>query len=326
MEEKHMNCFVIMPFSKDFDDVYAMIKNVVESIVSTQGGRCFRLDEARPAGRITDRLISEIRAATICIADVTGNSPNVMWELGYAMALEKPTLLLTQKIQELPFDVKDLQNLEYNRNYLNNTLGTHLRIMILDTIDAITSSSGNSMNGQLKERDELVGILLKEVGNLKEIISSAVSNWGPSPYSDVKEPTSHLTSLEGAWVNRQSGTHYYSRIVNGELIVPYCYMDNNEITGVYYGWRRLGEYWFGRFVWLEGNISGFTFLKQETLNSLSGAWWYDDEVDLIPNAPPAQEGVPVRWDRESLAEFPEWALQLFQKFSIHGFAGIILNK
>jgi nucleoside 2-deoxyribosyltransferase len=91
-----MNCFVIMPFASEFDDVYATIKTSVESVIAPQGGKCFRLDDARPAGSITNRLLQEIQAATICVADITGNIPNVMWEVGYAMALEKPIILITK--------------------------------------------------------------------------------------------------------------------------------------------------------------------------------------------------------------------------------------
>jgi hypothetical protein len=73
-----MNCFVIMPFAEEFDDVYGVIKQVVESATGTNDGRCFRLDEARPAGRITDRLLGELRSATLCVADITGAKPNVI--------------------------------------------------------------------------------------------------------------------------------------------------------------------------------------------------------------------------------------------------------
>ena len=105
-----MNCFVIMPFAVDFDDVYALIKATVEGATERAQGRCFRLDEARPAGRITERLVAQLHAADLCIADITGLSPNVMWELGYAMALRKPTLAIIQGETSLPFDIHDLQS------------------------------------------------------------------------------------------------------------------------------------------------------------------------------------------------------------------------
>jgi nucleoside 2-deoxyribosyltransferase len=83
-------------FSPEFDDVYAVIKQTVESSTNTNNGRCFRRDETRQAGRITDRLLSELRAAIFCVADIAGNKPNVMWEIGFAMALAKPIIIVTQ--------------------------------------------------------------------------------------------------------------------------------------------------------------------------------------------------------------------------------------
>jgi len=95
-----------MPFVRDFDDVYATIKRTIESVLSGSQGKCFRLDETRPAGRITDRLFRELQAADLCVADLTGYKPNVMWEVGYAMALEKPVIIVTQRLAELPFICK----------------------------------------------------------------------------------------------------------------------------------------------------------------------------------------------------------------------------
>jgi nucleoside 2-deoxyribosyltransferase len=86
-----MNCFVIMPFASEFDDVYDAVKTAIEDAVE-EPGSCARVDESRPAGRITDRLIRELRSASFCVADITHEKPNVMWELGYAMALHKPTI------------------------------------------------------------------------------------------------------------------------------------------------------------------------------------------------------------------------------------------
>jgi hypothetical protein len=71
-----------MPFSRDFNDVYKAIQRTFKEALLPDKGRCKRLDETRPAGRITDRLLTELQAASMCIADLTGNRPNVMWEVG----------------------------------------------------------------------------------------------------------------------------------------------------------------------------------------------------------------------------------------------------
>ncbi|MCW4030527.1 MAG: nucleoside 2-deoxyribosyltransferase [Candidatus Bathyarchaeota archaeon] len=109
-----MNIFIIMPFDKKFDDVYAQIKNTVQTAITQEGTRCYRLDEVKSAGRITIDLVSELKQAALCIADVTGNNPNVMWELGYAMALNKPTIVLSQSFEKMPFDIADLRTIKYD--------------------------------------------------------------------------------------------------------------------------------------------------------------------------------------------------------------------
>jgi nucleoside 2-deoxyribosyltransferase len=317
-----LNCFVIMPFSQDFDDVYEMIKNKVNSAVSPHGGVCFRLDEARPAGRITDRLSREIQAASICIADVTGNTPNVMWEVGYAMALKKPIIILTQNLNELPFDIRDLQSLEYRRNQLANTLRP-LTDMVIDTIRTLGTSMTAEQSDPSKERDELVGILMNEVNSLKDMLSNAALYWNSPHDRKANEPVHSLNALEGTWIDRESGSHFHAQNVNGELIVPYCYGGDYELTGVVFGWKRIGEYWFAKFRWFHRDYSGFGFFKQETLNLISGAWWFGQQVNSIPNAPTLQKGVNVRWERDSLAVFPPWAFHFFEEASRRDLADLI---
>ncbi len=84
--------FTIMPFADDFQDIYECIKISLDRIDLSQKIKCIRLDELKKPGKITDDLISEIIKSQICIADITGNNPNVMWEVGYAMALNKKVI------------------------------------------------------------------------------------------------------------------------------------------------------------------------------------------------------------------------------------------
>src|ERR1700754_953320 len=131
-----MKCFVIMPFAREFNDVYAAIKSAVFSSVPGEQITCNRLDEIKSAGRITDDLIRELNEATVCIADLTHNKPNVMWEVGYAMALNKPLLLITQTLDEMPFDVKDMRTIGYDRQSLTLTLQSPLAQAFRDTLGA----------------------------------------------------------------------------------------------------------------------------------------------------------------------------------------------
>lgn len=311
-----MNCFVIMPFSQEFDDVYAVIKHTVENATATQNGRCFRLDDACPAGRITDRLLNELRAATFCVADLTGSKPNVMWEVGFAMALAKPTILVIQSLSDLPFDIKDMQSIEYSRNHLNSSLATPLRRMIVDTLAGVTINNYEEKLGN-NDSSEIVGTLLKEVAQLKEIVSEAVNVWKNNG-SVVTQTETELESMCGHWFNTETGSHAYARVIHGELVVPYCFRGDDELTGVYYGWKRTGDYWFARYQWLERPISGFTFLKREAVDILQGAWWgSEDEVDNT-DIPPSNSGVRSNFEFRAKKETPAWAQMFFEKIEVEG--------
>ena len=313
-----MNCFVIMPFATDFDDVYAVIKSTVENASADAKGRCFRLDDSRPAGRITDRLLTELRSATICIADLTENKPNVMWELGFAMALEKPVIIITQSVATLPFDIKDMQSIEYSRTRLNATLGVPLKQSILDTLGTlgVTSRAPSSVDAAT------VGTLLSEVAQLKNMVAEVVGAWRADETKSPR-PQPELQALAGHWLNTESGSHLYMKVVRGELVSPYCYGGNSELTGVYFGWRQTGEYWFARYQWVNSDISGFSFLRMDSLESMSGAWWYSGQETQGDNAPPRSAGVSANWVRQAQAPTPSWAEDFFQEVEQHGLASLL---
>jgi len=93
-----------------------------------------RLDDIKSAGKITEDLITEIISSNLCIADLTGNNPNVMWEVGYAHVLKKPIVIIRQGIGRLPFDVRDVRIIRYDVNDLSSTLVTDLAASIRDTM------------------------------------------------------------------------------------------------------------------------------------------------------------------------------------------------
>jgi hypothetical protein len=109
-----LECFVIMPFTAVFDPVFEVVKEVATSAVPGAPFQCNWLKDDRSAGRITDDIIKGLNEATFCIADVSGHNPNVMWETGYAMALGKPTILIGQSLDALPFDLRAHRVMEYS--------------------------------------------------------------------------------------------------------------------------------------------------------------------------------------------------------------------
>lgn len=105
--------FVLMPFNEDFDDIYKLgIKEAAKEV----GAYAERVDEQIFTEGILERIFNQISKADVIVADMTGRNPNVFYEVGYAHALGKIVLLLTQKVDDIPFDLKHKQHIVYGNS------------------------------------------------------------------------------------------------------------------------------------------------------------------------------------------------------------------
>jgi hypothetical protein len=110
--------FVLMPFKPEFDDVYMVVRDACADPTLGLAVECRRADEIEKPGRITDQIIDSIRNANAIVADLTESNPNVMYELGFAHALEKHTVIINQTVKDSPFDVAGLRQIVYDRTRL----------------------------------------------------------------------------------------------------------------------------------------------------------------------------------------------------------------
>lgn len=105
-------CFVIMPFAKSYNKIYNKIKTVLED----NGRVCVRADEIYQTKEILNIIFEHMHRAELIIADLTDKNPNVFYELGYAHSMDKNTILLTQNIDDVPFDLRNRQLIEYTNS------------------------------------------------------------------------------------------------------------------------------------------------------------------------------------------------------------------
>ena len=80
-------CFVLMPFSEDFNDVYEF---GIKGACSDVDVYCERVDEQIFLGSMLDRIYNQISRADLLVADMTGRNANVFYEVGYAHAVQLP--------------------------------------------------------------------------------------------------------------------------------------------------------------------------------------------------------------------------------------------
>ena len=105
------SAFVIMPFTAELDPVYEF---VIKPALDDAGFKAvLRADESANQQLIMRDVIVSIDEAQLIIADLTGGNPNVFYELGVAHALNRPVILMTQSIEELPFDLASYRVIQY---------------------------------------------------------------------------------------------------------------------------------------------------------------------------------------------------------------------
>ena len=103
-------CFVLMPFDSTFNDIYEF---GIKGACADAGMYCERVDEQIFVGSMLDRIFNQISRADILVADMTARNPNVFYEVGYAHALGKTVVLLMQRADDIPFDLKHFPRIVY---------------------------------------------------------------------------------------------------------------------------------------------------------------------------------------------------------------------
>ena len=140
--------FVLMPFNDAFTDIYKLgIKKTAEEA----GLRAERVDEQLYSESMLERIYRQIDAADIIVADMTGQNPNVFYEVGYAHAKGKHCILLTQNASDIPFDLKQHRHIVYGGQIvkLQGELSTNLQWAAEQVKTAKTS--GLSLKFQVKD-------------------------------------------------------------------------------------------------------------------------------------------------------------------------------
>jgi hypothetical protein len=101
--------FVIMPFGKNFDSVFSDM--IVPALPAYE---TIRADTRLDQRGILEKIVTGIERASLVIADLTTRRPNVMYELGIAHTLGKPTVMMAQDLSDLPFDISAYPVLAYS--------------------------------------------------------------------------------------------------------------------------------------------------------------------------------------------------------------------
>jgi hypothetical protein len=106
-------CFVIMPFGGWLDDYY---ETIYQPAIEASGLAPHRADDLYRPSTIINDIWAYTRRAKLLVADLTGKNPNVFYELGLAHALAKPVILVAESMDDIPFDLRALRVIVYEKN------------------------------------------------------------------------------------------------------------------------------------------------------------------------------------------------------------------
>lgn len=133
-------CFVIMPFGGWLDTYY---EEIYAPAIEAASMKATRADDLYRPGNIVNDIWNYTKSADIILADLTSKNPNVFYELGLAHAITKPAVLITASIEDIPFDLRSLRVLVYDKNLHN--WGEELRNKITKALIETLKSPGDAI-------------------------------------------------------------------------------------------------------------------------------------------------------------------------------------
>ncbi|MDH4462219.1 MAG: hypothetical protein QE277_12405 [Flectobacillus sp.] len=140
-------CFVIMPFAAAYNEIYTVIKETLEN--SELRLTCRRGDDIlRP--HILETILENIASAEYIIADLTGQNPNVFYELGLAHCIKdmNKLVLLTQSMDSVPFDLRQYRCILYEQSIAG------ARKLRVDLIGSLQGNIGQQYTIALSEDEK----------------------------------------------------------------------------------------------------------------------------------------------------------------------------
>jgi len=136
-----------MPYKSDWSqDVWDTLNRQITEQDTTKLLRLYRVDTSKfSADVLAEKIEEELKGADVIVFDVTEVNPNVHIEIGFALALAKPVILITQDLKYVTTHLQGRIIKEYSHDIDSLTrLSTELLYIIKDKIKLIKAEEKRS--------------------------------------------------------------------------------------------------------------------------------------------------------------------------------------
>jgi hypothetical protein len=109
-------CFFICPLDEEGSQIRLRSQKVLDDILIPALKTGFEIKHFLGVNKrqeIKEEILHYIATADLCVADLTGANPNVLYEYGRRTALNRPSILLTANRKTIPFDLLTTSNIAY---------------------------------------------------------------------------------------------------------------------------------------------------------------------------------------------------------------------
>src|ERR1035441_6206907 len=175
-------CCVFQPFDKGpYDKRY---EDTVAPAIKAAGLEPYRVDRDDGAVIPIETLHEEIRTATLCLADITTRNPNVMYELGYAIASTKDVILISaNQTIAFPFDIQHRGIIQYSLDsasdfeQLKKTITNRLKALLkkqVATQKIVSASPVKSTEGLQPNEISALALVMASVDSPESMVSAYI--------------------------------------------------------------------------------------------------------------------------------------------------------
>lgn len=191
-EDEEKAAFIITPIGAPNSPINREARGIIESaivpVLEAEGFEVNNPMESTESGSIGKDIINKIVDCDLVIANLTGQNPNVMYELALRHSVNKPFVMVIRndEISKLPFDIQDQRVVTYNDTLfgldkLKKSLEDHIESAMTDEPNSpvfeatsrVTLRKGSSSS---VSQEEILQNLVNKVNQIGERVARINSN------------------------------------------------------------------------------------------------------------------------------------------------------